>query len=942
MKKFKTALLVLGTSLLAITSFAACNMFSSSDQKSDQGTSQTSESQTSESQTSDSQTESDGNSSSEHSCSFTTLEKDATHHWYSCECGEEQEKQAHTGGVATCEDKAECSVCDQAYGELAAHNEQPLPAVEATCTTTGLTAGSWCPDCETIVVEQEVTDKLLHKDEDEDFVCDYECGRMDVVKGFDLETDDFNLPSDHGTAEYTTEKAFGDEAGSLKVTVSKGSNVYLGINNAELKDISDWDYISFRVFNPTSATVQVGVFWYGDTNCAPGEWTEIKLPKAVFEAGNIDAMSGADVPATDVSGFVIRFIGGFNEGDTFYVSAVRAVKIFEVDPVVGPEVVVDFNTSMDLDRLNGNGYELSINKEAAYIYGTETGSLKVKNAGDTATGDSKIDVIAPLNTNISAYDYVSFRVYNATANTITVGSWWCADTNCAPGEWTEVKISKGMGMDGFSFDNMTNMKLRIISGLPAGGEIYISAVVAAMNPVVDPVAGPEVVVDFNTENDLGRLSGNGYELSINEEAAYIYGTETGSLKVKNAGDTATGDSKIDVIAPLNKDMSAYDYVSFRVYNATANAINVGTWWGADTNCAPGEWTEVKIDRSVGLAGCSFADMSGLKLRIISGLPAGGEIYISAVMGGMNPVAQNPELVVDFNDASDLQRIDDGGYEVSINTDADYIYGTETGSLKVKNAGDTATGDSALTVTDPVNTSMRKYDYVAFRVYNATADAISVGTWWGADATCAPGEWTEVKIDKFVGLAGCSFADMSGLKLRIISGLPAGGEIYISAVIAGEFPITEGSEVVVDFNEESDVERMGNGGYELALNTDAAYNYGTETGSLKITNAGDEATGDSQLTVDNPVNQDMRAFDYVVFRVYNATDSDITVGTWWAADTTCKAGEWTEVKLTYEMFKNSITVDGGMGNVSHLRIRIISGLPAGGSIYLSAVVGGVNA
>ena len=775
----------------------------------------------------------------------------------------------------------------------------------------------------------------------------YELKEGDVA-AFDKFVGDVEVFGNKATVEHDTTQKYEDEKGSLKVTMLADSEVYISLLNPYTKDISEYDYLTFKVFNPTQANITVGTLWAGDTTCAPNEWTEIKILREWFEAGYIDAISGSDVLKTDITGFAIRFVSGFAVNDVFYVSAVKAEAEGQVIPEVGAEVVVDFNEASDLDRLDNGGYELALNTDSAYIYGEEAGSLKVTNAGQVATGDSQITITNPINKDMSAYDYISFRVYNATGSDIQVGTWWNADTVCKAGEWTDIKITVDMfkvgsiTVDG-GMENVTNLRLRIITGLPAGGSIYISSVVGGMNPEVDPVVGPEVVVDFNMSSDLDRLNRNGYEISINKETTYIFGSETGSLKVKNPNDTATGDSTITLVSPLNADISAYDYVSFRVYNATGSEITVGSWWCCDTVCAPSAWTEIKVVNGQPGLTCTFANMANFQFRFCTGLPAGGEIYISALTAGMNPVAENPELIVDFNEASDLDRLDNGGYELSINTDATYLFGSETGSLKIKNAASDATGDSAITVTTPVNTSFRKYDYISFRVYNATDSAITVGSWWCADTSCAPGQWTEVKITKVMALDGCSFSDITGLKLRLCSGLPAGGEIYISAVLAGDFPIEEGSEVIVDFNEANDLDRLDNGGYEVSINTDSAYIYGEETGSLKVTNAGSTATGDSQLVVSNPVNKNMIAFDYISFRVYNATDSDITVGTWWQADTVCKAGEWTEIKITYEMFKaGSITVDGGMENVTNLRLRITTGLPAGGSIYISSVVGGVNA
>lgn len=71
----------------------------------------------------------------------TTWSTDAANHWHECTCGDKKDlaphadankdhncdvcgkkMSDHTGGTATCKDKATCSICGQKYGDLAAHN----------------------------------------------------------------------------------------------------------------------------------------------------------------------------------------------------------------------------------------------------------------------------------------------------------------------------------------------------------------------------------------------------------------------------------------------------------------------------------------------------------------------------------------------------------------------------------------------------------------------------------------------------------------------------------------------------------------------------------------------------------------------------------------------------------------------------------------------------
>ncbi len=68
----------------------------------------------------------------------------------------------HTGGTATCTEKAVCTACGEEYGDLAAHTPETVPATAATCTQTGLTEGSKCSVCGEMLQKQETIPALNH------------------------------------------------------------------------------------------------------------------------------------------------------------------------------------------------------------------------------------------------------------------------------------------------------------------------------------------------------------------------------------------------------------------------------------------------------------------------------------------------------------------------------------------------------------------------------------------------------------------------------------------------------------------------------------------------------------------------------------------------------------------------------------------------------------
>ena len=73
----------------------------------------------------------------QHVHSYTLLKYDATSHWNECDCGEKQNVVAHSGGTATCTEKAKCQDCNQTYGEFA--HEYNEVATDPTCEDEGFT-----------------------------------------------------------------------------------------------------------------------------------------------------------------------------------------------------------------------------------------------------------------------------------------------------------------------------------------------------------------------------------------------------------------------------------------------------------------------------------------------------------------------------------------------------------------------------------------------------------------------------------------------------------------------------------------------------------------------------------------------------------------------------------------------------------------------------------
>lgn len=170
--------------------------------------------------------ESDGNGQHIISCSFCgnttenctygteyTANEDNTKHIQTCTLCEYEKSEAHSGGTASCIQKAVCEICGQEYGEFAAHSltktdavlptcskegndeywtcsvcgkmysdengteelteipvvpatphtETEIPAVDPTCTAAGSAAGVECSVCGTVLTAPEIIPALGHK-----------------------------------------------------------------------------------------------------------------------------------------------------------------------------------------------------------------------------------------------------------------------------------------------------------------------------------------------------------------------------------------------------------------------------------------------------------------------------------------------------------------------------------------------------------------------------------------------------------------------------------------------------------------------------------------------------------------------------------------------------------------------------------------------------------
>ena len=98
---------------------------------------------------------------------------DETDHWKECQtvgCGNIIDKAHHSGGEATCVNKAICEVCKIEYGDVDATNHKNTEirgTTDPTCCEAGYTGDKWCTDCNTKIESgSEISSTGNHTDVD--------------------------------------------------------------------------------------------------------------------------------------------------------------------------------------------------------------------------------------------------------------------------------------------------------------------------------------------------------------------------------------------------------------------------------------------------------------------------------------------------------------------------------------------------------------------------------------------------------------------------------------------------------------------------------------------------------------------------------------------------------------------------------------------------------
>lgn len=484
-------------------------------------------------------------------------------------------------------------------------------------------------------------------------------GPSEVVEGKVLYSDEpfgvsqLSLLWNVWSMEYSTEKAWGEEAGSIKVTAPSGGGDYLILSKLIQKDVSEYDELVLRIYNANDYPVYTGYAWFGDTVLEPNAWTELVWSLDDIDVkGSHPSVAALKPTSKNLENFSLRLWDDFatntvTAGSEFYISAMFAKK----QDVTGPSEVKD-DVIMYFDEpwgyyqgISGHAIVYKLSHVTDVKYGEEAGSLKVTLQRGKEGNNYVLQ--NPAITDISNYDYIEFYVYNPNQASVALQIAGCDAVTCAPGEWTQVRFMVEQMKEGATDANGFKVKMTDItnlaiylntSNLLAGESIYFSQMKAVDDPNMGG-NGSDTPEGVEVDDLVSRLD---VPTKVFQDAAsteYVtdvkFGEDEGSLKVTA---NATGEIYVTIRNYELMNIASYEYLTFRVYNPTDHDITVGVCWWADTVCKAGEWTEIqvpvdafavgKIDDLYTGADILPSNISGLSLRILGGHQVGESIYFS--------------------------------------------------------------------------------------------------------------------------------------------------------------------------------------------------------------------------------------------------------------------------------------------------------------------------
>ena len=167
--------------------------------------------------------------------------------------------------------------------------------------------------------------------------------RLDTVLSFDDECGEEQIVNHNGfNVEYTTEKRFNSEEGSLRLTFNGNDSREPGftVMNPAISDISDYTSLYFSIYNDTDEQIMLYVNWSGDGYMLkPGVWNLVDVKDVSSLLVSPTELIDENMTLENINGMFFLFVA-INDGKLnalpfgdLYISAVRGIKSLDPERV---------------------------------------------------------------------------------------------------------------------------------------------------------------------------------------------------------------------------------------------------------------------------------------------------------------------------------------------------------------------------------------------------------------------------------------------------------------------------------------------------------------------------------------------------------------------------------------------------------------------------------
>lgn len=461
-----------------------------------------------------------------------------------------------------------------------------------------------------------------------DEIVDSKIGYFDEGFGF------YQIKPVFSELKHTDDIKYKKESGSLEISAKYGNYGKIAtLKNLITKDVSDYDALIFRVYNPNSFTVSVLFHeWFGMVDIPANSWGAVDIETSAITGplGSQTITSLEDITGLDI--LALKNYKPLEAGEKLYFSAMYAYN-YPSAPEAVPGKVAYFDDEYGVMQLKASSSTAEYSTEQAY--GGEAGSTKITISSDLDGQFMALKNIAL--SDLSGYDYIIFRVYNTGDKmlNIGIGNWGNAEW-CPKGSWVTVKVNvaslpdgRGANVNGLIFYANAVEPAGL---LDAGTVFYLSAIYAEKNDQEIPGK----IVRLDGKSGVGQLA-NTAQFDVEFSTDFAYGQETGATKV-----TVLQDADGQFVSLKNivqSDVSGYDYIIFRLYNTGAPIINIGVGgWANAEWCVKDTWTTVKVNIAA-LPEGRATDINGLIFYVNTVEPsapiAAGTVFYLSALYGMN-------------------------------------------------------------------------------------------------------------------------------------------------------------------------------------------------------------------------------------------------------------------------------------------------------------------